>query len=170
MTRTSFIVRFFVLLAIQLVLMEFCRIGPFILISILPAMILCIPTARPTWWTLIVAFLAGLAVDGLVDGPLGLNAAALLVVGVIRKPLIRFFIGEDLVERNYNFSFHSNGIIKIGITLAVTVAVYFTIYVILDSAGTYSFGFNATKGLASSAVSLVFGLPVVEFLSPYQRR
>lgn len=170
MTRSSFIVRFIVLFILQLILTKYCQIGPFIFISILPAMILCMPTSRSTWWVLVVAFLAGLAVDGLADGPLGLNAAALLPVAALQKPLIRIFIDEDIVERHYSFSFRSNGYFKIISTLAVSVLVFILIYVILDGAGTRNFGFNFLKVLLSALSGIVFGIPAIEFLSPYQKK
>lgn len=170
MTRSSFIVRFIVLFILQLILTKYCQIGPFIFISILPAMILCMPTSRSTWWVLVVAFLAGLAVDGLADGPLGLNAAALLPVAALQKLLIRIFIDEDIVERHYSFSFRSNGYFKIIGTLAVSVLVFIIIYVILDSAGTRNFGFNFLKVLLSASSGIIFGIPAIEFLSPYQKK
>ena len=170
MTRSSFIVRFIVLFILQLILTKYCQIGPFIFISILPAMVLCMPTSRPAWWVLVVAFLAGLAVDGLADGPLGLNAAALLPVAALQKPFIRIFIDEDIVERHYSFSFRSNGYFKIISALAVSVLVFILIYVILDGAGMRSFGFNFLKALLSALSGIVFGIPAIEFLSPYQKK
>lgn len=170
MSNSRFIFSFIVLLAIQLVLTKYCQIGPFIYISLLPAMILCMPTSRPVWYMLAVAFISGLLVDGLADGPLGLNAAALLFAAVLQRPVIRIVIDEELVERHYNFSFHSNGYVKILLALAIVAAVYLTAYVILDSAGTRSFWFNALKVLISMPLCILFGIPVISTLSPYQRR
>lgn len=170
MSRRSFIARFVVLLIFQLVLTRYCQIGSLVCISILPAMIFCIPTARSGVWTLTVAFLSGIIIDALADGSIGLNAAALLIVAAARKPVIRMLIDEDIVERNYSFSFRRNGFAKVSGALVACTVIFLAIYVILDSAGTRSFGFNTLKILTSSTVSFIFGLPVVDFLSPHQRR
>lgn len=170
MSKIRFSVFFILLLILQLVLTRYCLMGPYVYICILPAMILCMPTSLPTPWTLAVAFLSGLVVDGLADGPLGLNAASLLAVALLQKTLISVIIDEDIVERNYNFSFHANGIIKVGLTLTLEILVYLTIYVFLDGAGLTSFSFNVLKVLISTPICLIFGSVVINILSPYQRK
>ena len=170
MKDTRFAVTYILMLILQLVLTKYCQIGPYIYISMLPAMVLCMPTARPTWRTMAAAFITGILVDGLADGPLGLNAAALIPVAALQKPVIRLVIDEDLVTRHYSFSFHQYGISKLATALCIEQAVYFAIYVIADGVGVRSFGFNLLKFTASFVVSLIFGLICMNILSPRPKR
>lgn len=169
MTENRFSICFILALLVQLVLTKYCQ-WPFVYICILPAMILCMPTARPGWWIMVAAFLAGFAVDALADGPLGLNAIALVPVAALQKTVIRLVIDEDVVERHYSLSFRSNGYIRLGIALAIVYAIFFIIYVFIDSAGIRNFGFNFTKLLLSILASLVFGMITIAVLCPYQRK
>lgn len=170
MKDNRFILTFILMLVLQLVLTKYCQIGPYIYISILPAMILCMPTGKDSWWVMTVAFLAGILVDGLADGPLGLNAAALVPVAAFQKKVIKTFIDEDLVTRHYSFSFRQYGFGKIATALSIEQAIYFIIYVFADSAGTRSIGFNLLKILLSFIVSMIFGLISVNVLAPRPRR
>ena len=169
MSSNRFIVCFILALLVQMVLAEYCQ-WTFVYICILPAMILCMPTIRPTWWTMAVAFLSGLAVDALADGTLGLNAIALVPVAALQKTIISRVINEDIVERHYNLSFRSNGYISLAIALSITYVLFFIIYILIDSAGIRNFGFNFTKLLSSTLVSLIFGMTTIAVLCPYQRK
>lgn len=117
---------------------------------------------------MIAAFVAGILVDGLADGPLGLNALALVGVTAIQKLTLRICIGEEIVERGYSFSYHENGFGKIFFALLVFTAIFFAIYVIADGAGVRSGGFNVMKWACSTAVSMIFGLFAIDILSPYK--
>lgn len=156
------------LTAVQLVLAKYCQ-EPHLYICILPAMILCMPTTMPVWGVSAAAFVLGMLTDMLSDGVPGLNASALLFCAVLQKGMIRFFIDPDMVERGYSFSFHRNGYLKINLAQTALLAVFFIVYLILDSAGTRSFGFNLLKGLCSIGVSLVFGTITCGILCPYNR-
>lgn len=169
MSSNRFTICFILALLVQLVLAKYCQ-WPFVYICILPAMILCMPTIRPTWWTMAVAFLAGFAVDALAGGPLGLNAVALVPVAALQKTIIRRAIDEDIVDRHYNLSFRANGYVRLSIALVLAYAVFFIIYIIVDSAGVRNFGFNLTKLLSSTLVSLIFGMTTIAVLCPYQRK
>lgn len=169
MGSNRFTICFILALLVQLVLAKYCQ-WPFLYICLLPAMILCVPTIRPTWWTMTVAFLAGFAVDALTDGTLGLNAVALVPVAALQKTIIRRVIDEDIVDRHYNLSFKANGYIRLSIALALAYAVFFIIYILIDSAGIRNFGFNFTKLLSSMLVSLIFGIITIAVLCPYQRK
>lgn len=169
MPNRKFIATFILMLMVQLVLTKYCQFGPFLYICLLPAMVLCLPTSEPSWRIMIVAFVAGLLVDGLADGPLGLNAMAAVMVAAIQKLVLRLCIGEEIVERGYSFSFHQNGFFKILLALLASAAVFFAVYVIADSAGIRTGGFNFMKWACSTVVGVIFGLFAVNILSPYKR-
>lgn len=94
----------YVLLVIcQMIMCNFAHFGPYVLLSMLPAMILCIPTGISTITCMLIAFASGFTVDLLSEGLLGLNTAALLPVAALRKGIIRIFLGEDIINRNDSF-------------------------------------------------------------------
>jgi len=169
MRNGRFIVMTLLIIIIQIVLAKYCQIGPFLYFCVLPAVILCMPTTRPTWYVMILAFIIGFMVDGLADGPLGLNAMALIPVAALQKPLIKWIIDEECVERGYSFSFHRHGYLAITGALAIEVLVFFILYVIFDSAGERSFSFNISKILLSSLSGIILGLIVCGVLNPRQR-
>lgn len=170
MNNSRFTLCFIAMLFMQLVLTKYCHIGSYISISLLPAMILCQPTHRPTWMTMLIAFCCGLFVDVLADGMPGLNAAALIPVAVFQKLLIRIFIGEEAVERHYGFSFWGNGVVKISAMAIIEIALFMTIYITLDCAGKRDAGFIALSVLESTLASYLFSLVVINTLCPRPER
>lgn len=162
------IISLILMLMIQLILTKYCQFEPFVYICLLPAIVLCLPTYKASWRIMAVAFVAGLLVDGLADGPLGLNAMAAVVVAAIQKLTLRLCIGEEIVERGYGFSYHENGFFKIFLALIISSAVFFAVYVIADSAGIRSGCFNFMKWICSTGASVLFGLFAVNILSPYK--
>jgi len=170
MNNNRFITVYVLMLVLQLILTKCCQIGPYLYINLLPAMIFCMPTTRSTSFVMLIAFLSGFLVDALADGPLGLNALALIPCAFVQKPLIGFIIDEDVVERGYSFSFHQFGYIKVGFALLIEVFIFFILYVLFDGAGERSVGFNVAKIFLSSLVSFVFCMVATGVLSPRQKR
>lgn len=164
-----FSIVFAVMLLLQLVLVKYCQIGHMIYISILPAMILCQPTSRPTPLVILLAFLTGMCVDLLADGVVGLNTAALLPLALIQKPVIRLMIDEDVVERHYSFSFFRHGYIRVGGALLVMTLLYMILYMVLDNAGDRTAGFVILRIFLSSLVSMIFAMVATAMLSPKQK-
>ena len=56
------------LLICQLILCNYSPLGPYIMLSVLPAMILCVPLKIGTPVCMMIAFVSGLAVDWLSEG------------------------------------------------------------------------------------------------------
>ena len=94
----------------QLILCNYGALGPYIMLTMLPAMIMCIPTSISTTTCMLIAFASGLAVDWLSEGLLGLNAAAAVPVALLRNGAIKIFLGEDLITRGDRFSIKKNGL------------------------------------------------------------
>ena len=132
----------YILLAVcQIMMCSFTHLGPFIMLTMLPAMILCIPTNVRTVTCMVIAFASGFATDWLSEGLLGLNTAALLPVAVSRKWFIRIFLGEDLIARNDSFSIRKNGLGKVSLALMASTMLFLAVYIFLDGAGTRPFWF-----------------------------
>lgn len=161
---------YFLLIICQVILCNYGHLGAYIMLSMLPAMILCIPLGISTISCMFIAFLSGLVVDFFAEGVIGLNAAALTPAALMRKPVIRFFLGEDMIVREDNFSFRKNGIAKISMALLVSLLIFLSLYVFLDGAGTRPAWF----GFARCGISLLCNLPlaliVVNLLAPDDRK
>ena len=156
MKTQNFGLLYFLLILGQMVLCNFACFGPYVMLTMLPVMILCIPLTVSTPLCMILAFVSGLSVDWLSEGLIGINAAAAVPVALMRKPLIRFFLGEDLIIRKDGFSIRKNGAGKISFILLISSLIFLGIYIYLDGAGTRPLWFN----LARLGVSLVCNYPL----------
>lgn len=73
---------YFLLVIGQIILCNFTNLGPYVTLTMLPAMILCMPLTVSTPLCMITAFVTGLSVDWLAEGLVGINAAALVPVAL----------------------------------------------------------------------------------------
>ena len=170
MKTQNFGLLFFMMVLGQMVLCNFAGFSPFITLTMLPAMIVCVSLTVSTPLCLLLAFATGLSVDWLSEGLIGINAASLVPVALMRKPLIRFFLGEDLITRSDSFSFRKNGIGKISLVLIVSLLIFLGIYVFLDGAGTRPTWFNLTRMGLSLLCNYVLALIVTNILTVDDRR
>lgn len=161
----------YILLVIaQVILCNYAQLGPYVMLSMLPAMVFCIPTGTSTIVCMLIAFASGSVVDWLSEGLIGLNAAAILPVALIRKGTVRVFLGEDLINRGDRFSFRKNGVGKISAALILCTAIYLGIYIFLDGAGTRPAWFNFTRFGVSLVCNYVLALLVTDILTPDDRK
>ena len=170
MKHTSFGILFFLLVIGQMIICNYFQFTPYVVLSMLPAMILCMPlTVRPPV-CMLIAFASGLAVDWLAEGLIGINAASLVPVALARKTIIRVFLGEDLIARSDSFTFKKNGFGKISVALSVLLIIYLGIYVFLDGAGSRPAWFNLTRIGVSFICNMALGLIVTGVLTPDDRK
>lgn len=158
------------MLLCQIALCNYSPLGPYIMLSALPAMVFCIPLRISTTLCLIIAFFSGLAVDWLSEGLIGINAASLVPVAMARKGIIRIFFGEDLLSRNDSFSFGKFGALKISAALISATALFLAVYVILDGAGTRPPLYNLIYFGVSLVCNWVLALIVTRILTPDDRK
>ena len=170
MKTQNFGLLFFLMVLGQMTLCNFAGFSPYITLTMLPAMIICVPLTVSTPLCLLLAFATGLSVDWLSEGLIGLNAASLVPVALMRKPLIRFFLGEDLITRSDSFSFRKNGIGKISLVLIVSLLIFLGIYVFLDGAGTRPAWFNLTRLGLALLCNYVLALIVTNILTVDYRK
>lgn len=166
----NFNILYILLVVCQIVLCNYSPLGPYITLSMLPAMILCLPLKNSNIMCMLIAFASALAVDWMSEGVLGLNVAALLPVALTRKTVIRIFLGEDLINRSEMFTFRKNGAVKISAAILTLYAIYLGIYIFLDGAGTRPFWFCATKFGVSLACNWILGLLVINTLTIDDRK
>ncbi len=166
----NFGILYILLVICQVIMSTYTQLGPYIMLSMLPAMILCIPTGVRTPLCMLIAFASGLAVDWLSEGFIGLNTAALLPVALLRKSIIRIFLGEDIINRNDTFSIRRNGVGKVSFALVVSVSIFLAIHIFLDGAGTRPLWFCLTRFGASLICNWILGLLVINILTPDDRK
>ena len=169
-TGQNFGILYCLLVICQILLCNYFQFTPYIMLSILPAMVLCIPLSISTIGCLFIAFASALATDWLAEGTIGLNAAALLPVAILRKPVIRLFFGEDLITRQDSFSFRKFGMAKVSAAILSSLAVFLIIYVTMDGAGSRPVWFNLAKGGISMLCSYLVSLIAVNSLTPDDRK
>ena len=119
---------------------------------------------------MLLAFATGLSVDWLSEGLIGINAAALIPVALMRKPLIRFFLGEDIITRSDSFSIRKNGAGKISTILLLSILIFLSIYIFLDGAGTRPLEFNAIRLGVSLVCNYLLALVVTNILTTDDRK
>lgn len=169
-TGQNFGILYILLVICQVLICNYFQFTPYVMLTILPAMVLCIPLSISTIGCMLIAFASALATDWLAEGIIGLNAAALLPVAALRKPLIRIFFGEDLITRNDSFSFRKYGVAKVTAAVMTATMIFLTVYIILDGAGTRPLWFNLTRGAASLICSYLISVIVVNTLAPDDRK
>lgn len=161
----------YILLVIgQIILCNYGQLGPYVMLTILPAMVLCIPPSISTIAGMFMAFLSGLSVDWLSEGILGLNAATIVPVALFRKEIIKIFLGEDLITRGDRFSYRKNGFTKVSVAHSVCLILFLAIYIILDGAGTRPAWFCLTKGGISFACNFILAIIITNILAPDDRK
>ena len=104
MRSSEFWLVYVLLLLAQLILGNYFTLSPYLMLSVLPVMVLCIPIRVGSVGAMIIAFVSGLIVDLLSEGVLGLNALALVPVAWLRNPVISLVFGGELFARKEDFS------------------------------------------------------------------
>lgn len=169
-TGQNFKVLYALLVVCQIVLCNYASLGPYIMLSILPAMIMCIPLTVSTPVCMLIAFATGLSVDWLSEGLLGINAASLIPVGLAREGIIRVFLGEDIINRKDSFSIKKNGAVKVSIAMIAAYTLFLAAYIFLDGAGTRPLWFCASRFAASLVANTFLALLTTEILMPDDRK
>lgn len=161
---------YLLLVVVQILLCNYFHVTPYITLSILPIMILCLPLKISTVAAMIIAFVTGLSVDFLAEGLIGINAIALVPVAYVRKSLIGFVFGEDLISRGEDFSIRKNGLGEVSMAILLVQSLFLIIYIAADGAGTRPFWFNAARFGASLAAGYLVALLLVDTLVPDSRK
>ncbi len=170
MRRSNFFLVYLLLVVAQILICNYFHLTPYVTLSLLPVMVLCLPIRVSTTVALFIAFATGLSVDLLAEGLLGLNTLALLPVAFIRMPLIRLIFGEDLISRKEDFTVRKNGIGKVTLAILLVQALFLLLYIWADGAGTRPFWFNALRFGASLAAGYAAAIIVIDALAPDSRK
>ncbi|MCR4569693.1 MAG: rod shape-determining protein MreD [Bacteroidales bacterium] len=169
MKKSGFWLIYIILLVAQLLLSTYANFTPYVMVTMLPVMVLCMPIRMGTVLAMVIAFATGLSVDLLSEGLLGLNALALVPVAFARNSIIRLIFGGELFAREEDFSIHRNGFWKVLVAIVLSTALFLAVYIWADGAGTRPLLFNAIRFGASLVASTLLSLLVVNLLAPDSR-
>lgn len=170
MRKPNFWIAYVLLLIAQLLLSNYFHVTPYIMLSILPVMVLCISIRVGTVGAMAIAFVTGLAVDFLSEGVIGLNALALTPVAFLRNPIIRLVFGNEVFARGEDFSLQRSGFGKLTLAILLAQTVFLAIYIWADGAGLRPFWFNAARFAASLAAGLALSMCTLQVLAPDTRK
>lgn len=169
-TGNNFGLLYCLMLVCQIIICSFSPLGPYVTLSLLPAMILCMPLSINTIGCMLIAFGSGLAVDWLSEGLIGINAASLVPVALARNYILKLFFGKDLITRGDSFSIKKYGTAKVSAALMSALTIYLAIYIMLDGAGTRETWFNFAIFGGSLISNWLLSLLVAHLLTPDDRR
>lgn len=167
--RYNFVTVCLVVLA-QVLLCNYLHISFFLTLSLLPVLVLCLPTRYGTIPTLLFAFATGFAVDFMAEGVLGLNVVALLPVAGLKRTLCTAFFGEELISRNDNFSFKKYGPAKVIMALAVSQAIFLFFYIWEDGGSVVPFSDSLIRWIVSMLCGLAVCVPIADMLTKEDNR
>lgn len=152
---------FFLMVLAQVLISYLFQTGPWCVLTLLPAMIFCLPTDRSTLRLMLVAFVSGLAVDFFADGILGLNAFSLVPVALVRRFLLVRLFNEELVTRGESISWRKWGLVRIFGCVLILTALFLLLYVAVDAAGERSFWVCLSTFACSLPLDLLLSVPVL---------
>lgn len=168
--RKTFTVTYILMVVAQMLLTNYFHFSPLCMITILPVLVLCIPTKIDTPWAMVIAFATGLAVDLFVEGALGLNAMSLVPVAFIRKGLVGVIFGAEPFEHKENISTRKYGFARVSFAIIIVTALFLAIYITAECAGTRPLWFMGSKLGISLAASYLISAMLVNLLSYDDRR
>lgn len=156
MKKPGFLLLYLLLTIAQVLLGNFCNFSPYLMVTVLPVMVLCIPVDKGPVFAMIAAFCTGFAVDFLCDGMLGLTSIALVPAALCRSGILRLVFGSEIFSRQENISVRRQGILKMMLGTLLVTAVYLAVYILADGAGTRPAWFDLLKfGISLVASTLV---------------
>ena len=161
----------YLLLAIsQIIICNYGNFSPYLTLSILPAMVMCIPTGISTISGMLIAALTGISIDFLSEGILGLNTAAIIPIAYMRRGSIAIFMGKDLIIREDQFSIRKNGATKVFLVMFLANTLFISLYILLDGAGTREISFNLLRYASSIVPNMLLSYLVANVLNKEDRR
>lgn len=168
--RNGFALTYTLLTVAQMLLSNYCHFTPYVMVTILPAMVLCIPTKTDTLAAMLIAFVTGLAVDFFAEGTLGINVLSLVPVALLRRPVIGIFFGSEPFEQKENVTIRKYGFARVSFVITLMTLLFLAIYITADCAGTRPFWFIITSLGLSTLASYLASVCILNLLTYEDRR
>lgn len=149
-----------VLLVCQIVLGGYLNIMPILYIAFFAQLFLLLPHAMDRGITLVYAFIYGICIDLLADGVLGLNGAALVAMAYLRTPILKLVLSRANIENNESLPLTSKYIElpKLVLISILCHLIFFSVYVLLDSAASFTLLYTVMKILLCTVVNSIISV------------
>ncbi len=168
--KQHFFLYYILLVIAQVLICEWFNLSAYVTLSILPALVLCIPTKYDTTASLLIAFATGFAVDFLAECVVGLNILALVPVAAVREFVIRLIFGDEPIVREENFSVRKYGLWKVVFSIVLVQSLFLLVYIIADGAEAKPFAFSLIRFACSLAAGVILSVFIVDILTSEDRR
>lgn len=163
--KNRFWLTYIILVIVQMILCNYCRFTPYLTLTLLPVIVFFIPVTVDSPAALLIAFVSGLAIDYFAEGTIGLNAASILIVALLRRPIISMMFGSEPFERQESLSIHKYGFAKVSLAMLICIILFLLIYILLDCAGSRPAWFILLTLACSTAASYLVSLLIVNQLT-----
>ena len=149
-----------IIIICQILLSEYVNIWPVLYIAIFPLFIILLPANINRSASMLIAFLLGLCIDITADGVIGLNAAALVAMAYCREFVLKLTLSKGNLEsaENLPISTRTVEIPKLLTINLLMLAIFFTVYVLLDSAASFPPLYTILKIALCVAVNCIINL------------
>ena len=167
--RITFVGMYLILLLAQMVICNYFHLTYYVTLSLLPSLILFLPSRIGTVGAMLIAAATGLVVDALAEGLPGLNMFALVPVAFARRGILSLVCGSELYANGENLSMKKHGIGKVLTVLLIGQGLFLSLYIWADNAGTSPFWFSFLRFLCSLAAGVLLSLIAGDLLSDNSR-
>ena len=158
MSKSHNILFFILVFLLQLAVSNYLNLGPWVMVTLVPFLILQLPLPRSPHVVMLSAFGLGLLLDLLSAGVLGLNAFAAVMAAAPRKVLYRLLVNGDRQDATWIPLLRDVGPGKYGRYLLALTAIYLAAFILLDCVSVRPLGFILVKWVASTLASTAAGL------------
>lgn len=168
--KQNYFLEFLILFIVQLLICNYFHLTAYITLNILPCAILLMPTRYGTTAAMLLAFVAGLGIDFMADGVIGLNALALVPVAGSRRWICDLIFGKELVSTNEDVSMKKYGTGKMALAIMISQAIFLLIYILADGAESRTWVFNISRFTISLMTGTVLSLVIANAMDNNDRK
>ncbi|MBP9987256.1 MAG: hypothetical protein KBT44_04985 [Bacteroidales bacterium] len=148
------LVVYVVVILIQIIAGNHINLGPLVYICLLPILIVNLPLDQEPYFSILISFGLGLAVDILSDGVLGLNAGAAALTSLVSKPLFYPIFQKNNYSKKYIPPIRESGILPHINYMSVMLLVFFVFYIAFDGFTKTAFVTSVLRLAVNVAVNL----------------
>ena len=149
-----------IIIICQILISEYVNIWTLLYIAIFPQFIILLPPMTNRSLYMVIAFVLGLGIDLFADGVPGLNAAALVAMAYSRPAIMNLIFSKSNFENTENTPLIPRyiEIHKLFILNLLMLAVFFTVYILIDSAASFPFWYTILGIVACVVANTVISM------------
>ena len=162
------ILRFVVLLIVQVMVFDNLRLGSYVHPCIYVLFVLLLPFDTPKWRLLIDAFLIGIVVD-IFNGTPGLNAAATVLMAFVRPFIIGITSRKSDIEDKDAPTITEMGLQWFAVYALLLILLHNLVLFWLEAFSIRLFGLVLAETVLSSLVSLLLIIIIIYIFKPVKK-